>query len=172
MFEREKPGTFNFLIIFDQQAKTQTNLLNMKLIRAALGELSDLELAYFVTYTAINLATDTQQQIRLYLKERNLNKTKIRALIEMNETAKKFHGKTECCPRCQSEKLVHTSEGLSEDLVWLSYADIANNDQPALGTQLSKTSFECKVCSYPVSEENTPKPPFPGVRVFTSSLRS
>ncbi len=144
----------------------------MNLIRAALGELSDLELAYFATYTAVNLATDTQKQIKVYLKERNLGKARIKALIEMNENAKQLQDKKERCPRCKSDKLSSTYESCSEDQIWLSYEDIMNNDQPALGTRLSKTSVECKICAYPLSEENTPKPPFPGVRVFTSSLRS
>lgn len=144
----------------------------MNLIRAALGELTDLELAYFATYTAVNLAADTQKQIKVYLRERNLTKARISTLIAMNENSKAVQDQKERCPRCKSDKICSSQEPCTEDQVWLTYADIMNDDQPALGARLSKTSVECKVCAYPLSEESTPKPPFPGVRVFTSSLRS
>ena len=144
----------------------------MNLIRAALGELTDMELAYFAQYTAVNLADDTQKKIKVYLQERNLTKARIDTLIAINENSKATGDQKERCPRCKSDKLCSSQESCSEDQIWLSYEDIMNDDQPALGAQLSKTSVECKVCDYPVSEENTPKPPFPGVRVFTSSLLS
>ena len=144
----------------------------MNLIRAALKELTDLELAYFYTYTAVNLATHTQKEIRLYLRERNLNKTKIQILIQMNENSKQHRDDKERCPRCNSDKLRVITEHCISNPVWLSYKDIMNNDQPALGTRLSNTQIECKVCDYPIRENATPKPPVAGIRVFTSSLRS
>ena len=144
----------------------------MNLIRAALGELTDLELAYFATYTAVNLASETQQQIKLYLRERNLTKTKVRMLIEANEKAKQFEDAKERCPRCKSDKLRFIQEEYTSDPVWLTYRDIMNHDQPALGTLLSKTPIECKVCEYPIRENAIPKPIVSGIRVFTSSLRS
>ncbi|WP_224489487.1 hypothetical protein [Robertkochia flava] len=144
----------------------------MNLIRAALGELTDLELAYFATYTAINLASETQQQIKLYLRERNLTKTRIRILIEHNEKSKQTESSKVCCPRCKSEKLRYVQEECTAAPVWLTYQDILNNDQPALGTPLSNSPLECKVCDYPIRENAIPKPSVSGIRVFTSSLRS
>ena len=143
----------------------------MNLIRAALGELSDLELAYFATFTAVKLAPETQAKIKLYLKERKLDKSKIRTLIVMNESAKDFQNETECCPRCRAEKL-NANEEIAANTQWLSYDDILNKQQPALRNQLSSSDRTCKVCSYPESKGKLPKPSVPGIRVFTSSLRS
>lgn len=160
-------GHLKNIYIFEQQS----NLLNMRLIRAALGELTDLELAYFATYTAPNLALQTQRKVWLYLSERNLNRTKAKALIELHERTKP-EDEAQSCPRCKAEQNSGSSTSLSATATWLTYKDLIKQHKANQPKHWPVRPSQCNICETPIHTKAIPQPSVTGVRVFTNSLRS
>lgn len=143
----------------------------MRLIRAALGELSDLELAYFATYTAPKLAPVTQRKIFLYVAERKLNKTKIQALIELNES-KKHKETLHHCSSCAPEATHNTRETTQRNIAWVTYAELLNRNTRPSPTHWQVHPSKCRSCNKPIHDSRAPRPSVSGVRVFNNLLRS
>lgn len=143
----------------------------MRLIRAALRELTDLELAYFAIYTSPKLTPDTREKIWNYLDERNLNKIKAKALIELHECKPKEHEGPQC-PRCHTQHTAISVQAISSTPTWLTYSDLVAIQSKNQRTHWPVEPKKCVICETPVNQSPLPQPPVQGVRVFTNSLRS
>lgn len=144
----------------------------MNLIRAALAELSDLELAYFVTFTSPKLDVETQEKIQQYLEERNLNKNDISALILGNEEQQQECDSEVSCPNCEYPQGRLYPEELTEEPTWLSYSDLITDHNYRKGYNQQTTQLHCPNCNTKIHENRAPQPSVAGVRVFSGSLRS
>lgn len=143
----------------------------MRLIRAALRELTDLELAYFATYTAPKLTPETRQKIWYYLEERNLNKIKAKALIELHE-CKTTEQQESQCPRCNTAQTTLSEQKISSTSTWLTYNDLVADQSKNKTPHWSVEPKKCVICETTVNRSTLPQPSVQGVRVFTNSLRS
>lgn len=106
----------------------------MDIIEEYLSQFEDFELAFFWKYKLDTYMEETQNEIQAYLKKRNLNETKMNALIE-DYSHKSFPDNELRCPRCKSEKIITQKEKafdsmngykLAEEL--LDYKDIGSGD--------------------------------------------
>jgi len=113
-------------------------------IESYLDQFADFELAFFYKYRLETYMEETQNLIKTYIKKRNLDETKMKALVEEYANMK-FPDNELRCPRCKSQKLdVHKGSSFGfttldpikyiEELI--GYKDINSG----------KISFTCKVC--------------------------
>lgn len=113
-------------------------------IEEYLSQFEDFELAFFWKYKLDTYMEDTQNEIKAYLRERNLDDAKMNTLIEVY-SHKSFPESELRCPRCKSEKLIVNKEGAfssadTNDMVndLLDYKDMGSGS----------IDCECAVCGF------------------------
>ncbi len=128
----------------------------MTRVRKFLIELDDYELAFFAKFKLLTYMNPTQLEIKDYLIERNLTKSKIDQLISENSKSK-LNDEKERCPRCYSDKIRKDKVEWTDTAQKSGYSDEIATLDGLSGRATYKDQVICNVCGFWLSDPNNEK---------------
>lgn len=129
----------------------------MSRITDFLETLSDHELTYFAKYKVHTYMRESQEEIRNFLKERNITDEKIKAL----DSRKGLYAKTnqiKICPRCGSKKRLINNVLWTDNFAKAGLGDDIATMDAFVGRTTHKDEIICNVCDYWLQDPNNRGP--------------